>query len=235
MVATSFGSALLVCLYLGWGIATSPLPIAALLVMLLSKDARRTAVAFTATWLLLQAVAIAIFVVLASTLIHADPSPASDQRTGRAMLAVGIACFVLAGGLALWNRAHPNPSRGDKTRQFLQRAADAGPKDAAILAAASVLLNVTNIPYWVGMGVIVERARLNWPDRIVIIVLASIMASITFIVITIAAVLAQKRVDRAAEWGREKLSEHASAAGPVFALTCGFIFTFLGASDLGWI
>ncbi len=235
VTATSYGAALALCIYLGWGIATSPIPIAALFVMLLSKDSRRTSVAYTATWFVLQFLAIAACTWAARTFIHAAPTESHQHRIGAAMVAVGVACFALAGALALWNRAHPNPARGDKTRVFLKRAADAGPKDAAILAVLSGLLNVTNVPYWVGMGLIIQRAHLAWGERMSIVIAASVAASITFIVITAAAVLATARVNKIAAWGRDKLTEHASASGPIFALTCGFVFTFLGASDLGWI
>lgn len=235
MVGTSYGAALAFCAYLAWGLATSPMPIAALLVMLLAKDPRRTSTSFTVTWLALQFLAISAFAFAARTFIHVDPTKGEAHRTGTWMIGVGIACFVMAGALALWNRSHPNPSRGKSTRKFLDAAQNAGPKDAAYLALLMAIVNITNLPYWIGMGLMLERAHLSWPDRFSIIVICSIVASLTFIVITVAAALAEDRVKKLAAWGKDKLTKNSSAAAPFFAITCGIIFCFLGASDLGWI
>lgn len=232
---TSFGATLAICLYLGWGIATSPLPIAGLLVMLLSKRAKATAWAFTVTWLACQLVAISVFTVVARALASIRVTSSEKDTLAGLMLAVAAAMVIAGLVLVIKQRRHPDPNSGEHTREFLAKAADAGPRQAAGIAVTTAVLNVTNVPYWVGIGLMIHRSRLPLDDRVVLVVLSSIAASLTFILATLAVVVLGGRAERALNWGRDTLVKHSGSVVPSFLLISGACFGLLAAYDLGWL
>lgn len=232
---TSFGATLAICAYLGWGIATSPLPIAGLLVMLLSKQARATAWAFTITWLACQLMAITAFTMLARALASIRITTSEKDDIAGLMLAVGAAMVVAGAVMVVKQRRHPDPNSGGRTRDFLDSAAEAGPRQAAGIAVTTAVLNITNVPYWIAIGLMIHRSRLPIDDRALLVVLSAIAASLTFILATLAVVLLGERAERALAWGRKTLVKHAGSVVPSFLLMSGACVGLLAAYDLGWL
>jgi hypothetical protein len=231
----SFWATAAVVAYLGWGIATSPLPIAGLAVMLLSDRARTTAWAFTATWLACQVVAVTAFALLGGLLAGIDLTSRVKHDIGLAMLVTG-ALMVLGGcWVLIRQRRHPSPRAGQHTRAFLDRAAAAGPRSAASMAIGTALVNPTNLPYWAGMALVIQRARVGAPEEAALVALGAVFASLTFIVISSLVVVLGHRLDRPLDWARRELVRHSSSVVPGFLITSGAILGLLAASDLGWL
>ncbi len=230
---SSFSATLGLCVYLAWGLATSPLPLAGLAVILLSGRAGRAATAFTATWFGCQLVAISVFSFLAHYLVNLRETSHEKEILGICLLVLGSA-MMLSGAIVWWRqRNHPNPKNGQQTRAFLARAERAGPAEAWKLAIVTALLNITNVPYWAGIGLLIERSRLSVADKVSIIFVTSVVASVTFIFVTILVLASRGRLDRLLGRGRDFVLKHSGSVVPGFLAGCGVGAALVGASDLG--
>ena len=87
------------------------------------------------------------------------------------------------------------PENGQQT-WALARAERAGPGRAWKLAIVTALLNITNVPHWAGVGLLIERSRLSVADKVSIIFVTSVVASVTFIFVTILVLASRGRLDR---------------------------------------
>ena len=220
--------------YLAWGIATSPLPIAGVAVMLLSERAKRTATAFTAAWWMCQLVAISVFAVVAHYLLAMHVTTDERRALATALAVLGVA-MVFAGVVAvLWERWRPNPNSGAHTRAFLARAQVAGPRDAVGMALATSLFNITNLPYWVSIGLLIERSHAELATKVAVVLITSLVASSTFLVITAAVLLTGNRLAHRLESGRDFLVRHSGGVVPSFLIISGLVLIVLAGMDLGW-
>lgn len=231
----SFWATAAVVAYLGWGIATSPLPIAGLAVMLLSDHARKAAWAFTGTWLACQLAAVGVMTAIGSLFTGIDLTARVKHDIGWAMLVVGALMVVGAGVVFLRQRRHPSANAGSHTRDFLDRAAQAGPKSAASMAIGTALVNPTNLPYWAGMALVIQRARMGSGEDVALVLLGALAASITFIAISLLVSALGHRLDRPLDWTRRELVGHSASIVPGFLVTSGLVLILLAASDLGWL
>ena len=220
--------------YLAWGIATSPLPIAGVAVMLLSDQAKRTATAFTATWWACQLLAISVFSVIAHYLLNLHVS--ADERRDLAISLLVLGAIMAGAGvaLALRSRWRPRPDAGAHTRSFLTRAQAAGTREAMGMAVATSLFNITNVPYWVSIGLLIERSHADLAAKTGIVVLTSLVASSTFLVITAVVMLTGARFQARLEWGRDELVKHSGGVVPGVLLVSGLVLVVLAGFDLGW-
>ena len=221
--------------YLGWGIATSPLPLAGLAVMLLSDRARRTATVFTAVWLACQVVAIGLFTAGAGALAHLDISTRLKRDIAFGLMIVAAAMIVAAVVMMLRQRRHPDPSSGAATRAFLAKAEHAGAREAAGMAFATAALNVTNVPYWAGIGLLIQHARVPLGETAALVLLGAVSASLTFLLATILMFAVGSRVTPLLRWVRDELVRHSGSVVPGFLLISGAVLGLLAASDLGWV
>lgn len=228
------GASLGLVVYMGWGIATSPLPLAGMAVMLLSDQARRTAATFTAVWFACQVVAITAFTSVSHALVHLDVSSHTKRDIAYGLLAVGVCLLPAAAVMALRNRRHPSPNAGQHTKDFLDRAATAGPREAASMAFATAALNITNVPYWAAIALVIERAHTNTGGQVLLILVAAFAASITFLLAWLAMLLWGDRLHSRLEWLRDTLVRNAGSVVPGLLAITGVICIALAGIDLGW-
>lgn len=232
---SSYATALGLTSYLAWGIATSPLPLAGLAVILLARNPGRAASVFTAAWFGCQLVALSIFAFASHQLVRVQIG-ASEKET-LAYLLLGTAGVMLVAGVAIGYRdkRHPNPKNGQRTRDFLGRAERAGPADAVKLAVLTALLNITNVPYWVAIGLIIERSKVDPIDRISLILTSTLIASITFILITAVVMMTGDRSKALLARGRDFVLRHSGSVVPGFLIGSSVGLCLVAAGDLGWI
>ena len=232
---SSYATALGLTSYLAWGIATSPLPLAGLAVILLARNPGKSAGVFTAAWFCCQLVALSVFAFASHQLVRIQVG--AEEKQTIAYLLLGTGAVMLLAGLAIGyrDRRHPNPRNGQRTRDFLRRAEHAGPADAVKLAVLTALLNITNVPYWVAIGLIIERSKVDGLDRISLIVSASLVASVTFIVITAVVLMTGDRSKALLAKGRDFVLRHSSSVVPGFLIGSSIGLFLVAADDLGWI
>ena len=139
---------LLVC-GVAWGIATSPLPLAALVAILLTPKPAKSALAFTATWFIAIFASLYLMSFVGEGLSQLAPSQSVLVKAYWTCIVLGA--ILLLVGLSLWYRGRNRDKTKDqeRARRILEEAGEAGPRRAAIFAMASVVINVSNYPYFI--------------------------------------------------------------------------------------
>lgn len=173
---------------LALGVALSPLPVAALLLMLLSEHEIANARAFVVGWAGTLAVLAGAAAVSGLSFRASDPPPAVHAVE----LATGVALLAAAG--LVWRR-RPRTAAERPPSRWLTAVDGISQPGAFGLAAALVLLNVKDAALTVGAGAVIADAELPAGRTLIAIALFTALASLTVAVPFGLAVLAGDRAD----------------------------------------
>lgn len=194
------GAAIGEILPLALGIAISPIPIIAAILMLLSPKARVTSVGFLLGWTTGIVVAVTVFTLLSSIIPKDDPGGAKPVK-GIVSLVLGVAVLLLA--VKQW-RGRP---RGDQKPALPKwmRAIDEVTFPVALgLGFLLSALNPKNLIMGAGAGVDIGSASLDAGSIVVVIVVFTLVAACTVAVPVIAYLLAAAQLrgplDRLRGW-----------------------------------
>jgi threonine/homoserine/homoserine lactone efflux protein len=161
------GSAFGAVLPLAVGIAISPMPIIAAILMLLSRRARSTSLAFLLGWVFGIVIVVVIFTLL-SAILPATNSSAQRPIVGVVQLVLGILLLLLA--VRQW-RARPKRGATAKLPQWMGAIDSMTPTRGFVLAFILSGPNPKNLLLAVSAGVAIGAAGLSaWRSAIVIIV-----------------------------------------------------------------
>lgn len=175
---------------LALGIAISPIPIIAAILMLLSPKARGTSVGFLIGWLLGIVVAVVVFTLLSGLIPAADPD-ASQPIGGTIKIVLGVLLLLLAA--RQW-RSRPKPGETAALPKWMaaidQMTAGRGFVLAFILAA----VNPKNLLLAAGAGVAIGTAGLSVGADVLVIVIFVIVAACSVAVPVIGYLVAADRI-----------------------------------------
>ncbi|GAA0421678.1 GAP family protein [Leifsonia naganoensis] len=175
---------------LALGIAISPIPIIAAILMLLSPKARGTSVGFLLGWLLGIIVAVVVFTLLSGLIPAADPD-ASQPIGGTIKIVLGALLLLLA--LRQW-RSRPKPGETASLPKWMaaidQMTAGRGFGLAFILAA----VNPKNLLLAAGAGVAIGTAGLSVGADVVVIVIFVVVAASSVAIPVIGYLVAAERM-----------------------------------------
>ncbi|MFJ3391684.1 GAP family protein [Leifsonia aquatica] len=175
---------------LALGIAISPIPIIAAILMLLSPKARGTSVGFLLGWLLGIIVAVVVFTLLSGLIPAADPD-ASQPIGGTIKIVLGVLLLLLA--LRQW-RSRPKPGETATLPKWMaaidQMTAGRSLGLAFILAA----VNPKNLLLAAGAGVAIGTAGLSVGEDIVVIVIFVVVAASSVAIPVIGYLMAADRI-----------------------------------------
>ncbi|WP_025159388.1 GAP family protein [Leifsonia aquatica] len=175
---------------LALGIAISPIPIIAAILMLLSPKARGTSVGFLLGWLLGIIVAVVVFTLLSGLIPAADPD-ASQPIGGTIKIVLGVLLLLLA--VRQW-RSRPKPGETAALPKWMaaidQMTAGRGFVLAFILAA----VNPKNLLLAAGAGVAIGTAGLSVGADVLVIVIFVIVAACSVAVPVIGYLVAADRI-----------------------------------------
>jgi hypothetical protein len=87
----------------------------------------------------------------------------------------------------------------------------------------------------VAIGLIIERSKVDAFDRASLIVISSVIASITFILITAIVLLTGDRSKALLAKGRDFVLRHSSSVVPGFLIGSSVGLFLVAAGDLGWL
>ena len=211
---------------LALGVAISPVPIIAAILMLLSPGARGTSVGFLGGWVLGIVVAVVVFTLLASVLPDAEDST-SKPVAGALMIILGLLLLVLAA--KQW-RSRP---RGD-TEPALPRWM--GAIDTMTAARALVLgfllsaVNPKNLLMAAAAGIAIGSADLTLNGSVVAVAVFTLIAASTVAVPVIAYLLATDRMAAPLESLRTWLVKNNSTVMAVLLLVIGVVLVGKGIS-----
>ncbi len=103
------------------------------------------------------------------------------------------------------------------------------------MAFATAALNITNVPYWAAIALVIQRGHPTAVDRVGLVLLGAVAASATFLLASAAMVVLGDRIHPALRRGRDILTAHSGSVVPAVLLMSGAVIGLLAASDLGWL
>jgi threonine/homoserine/homoserine lactone efflux protein len=204
---------------LALGVAISPIPIIAAILMLLSPKARGTSVGFLLGWVLGIVVAIVLFTLLASVIPQSDPD-ASKPIAGTIKILLGAALLFLA--LRQW-RSRPKPGEEPDLPKWMAAidtmTAGRGFGLGFLLAA----VNPKNLLMGAAAGVIVGTAGLTTGEAAIAILVFVLIAASSVAIPVIAYLVASKRMAAPLESLRTWLVHNNAAVMSVLLLVIGVV------------
>jgi threonine/homoserine/homoserine lactone efflux protein len=175
---------------LALGIAISPIPIIAAILMLLSPRARTTGLGFLAGWVLGVVVAVVVFTLLASILPESgDDGP--KPIAGIIKIILGIGLLFLA--FRQW-RSRPHDDGQPTLPKWMAAIDSMTAARGLLLGFALSALNPKNLLMGVGAGVAIGVGDLTVGATIVTIVIFTLIAASTVALPVIAYLTAAKKV-----------------------------------------
>jgi Protein of unknown function (DUF2910). len=167
------GSAIGDTLPLALGIAISPIPIIAAILMLLSPKARGTSVGFLIGWVLGIVVAVVVFTLLSGLIPAADPN-ASKPIAGTIKIVLGLGLLLLA--LREW-RSRPKPGETPSLPKWMSAIDSMTAGRGFVLAFILAAVNPKNLLLAAGAGVAIGTAGLSAGSATVVILVFVIVAA----------------------------------------------------------
>ena len=126
---------------LALGVAISPIPIIATILMLLSPQARRTSLGFLTGWVTGIIVAVVVFTLL-SSLISGDPSATATTVAGIVKILIGVLLVALA--VKQW-RGRPKGDDTPELPQWMSALDTMSASRAALLGFVLAAVNPKNL------------------------------------------------------------------------------------------
>lgn len=172
------------------GIAISPVPIIAAILMLLSPKARVTSVGFLIGWVLGIVVAVTVFTAVSSALPDDDPD-ASKPIQGVIQLVLGLLLLLLA--VKQW-RGRPKGGQTPALPKWMQAIDTIGFPMALGLGFLLSAVNPKNLIMAAGSGVAIGAASLDLGSIVVVVLVFTLIAACTVAIPVIAFLLASDRL-----------------------------------------
>lgn len=175
---------------LALGVAISPIPVIAAILMLLSPKARVTSVGFLLGWVIGIVAAVTVFTLLSSVLPEEDPD-ASRPIRGVVQLVLGLLLFLLAFGQ--WRK---RPKAGeDAALPKWMRAIDTITFPVALgLGFLLSAVNPKNLIMAAGAGTDIGSGALSAGSTIVVVVVYTLIAASTVLVPVLGYLVASNRL-----------------------------------------
>jgi hypothetical protein len=213
---------------LALGIAISPIPIIAAILMLLSPKARGTSVGFLLGWLLGIVVAISVFTALSSVLPADDPD-AAKPIAGWIGIVLGVLVLLLA--LKQW-RGRPRPGEEAALPAWMSAIDTMTVGRALILGFLLAAVNPKNLLMAAGAGVIVGAAGLSGGDIVIAIAVFVLIAASSVAVPVLGYLLAASKIAAPLDRLRVWLVQNNATVMAVLLLVIGVVMVGKGIGKL---
>jgi threonine/homoserine/homoserine lactone efflux protein len=184
------GAAIGEILPLALGIAISPIPIIAAILMLLSPKARVTSVGFLLGWVIGIVVAVVAFTLLSSILPEDDPT-ASKPIQGVIQLVLGAILLLLA--IKQW-RGRPKGDEKPALPKWMQAIDKITFPVAFGLGFLLSALNPKNLIMAAGGGVAIGSASLDVGSVVVVVIVFTVIAACTVAIPVVAYLIAADKL-----------------------------------------
>lgn len=201
------------------GIAISPIPIIAAILMLLSPKARGTSIGFLLGWIIGILVAVTVFTLLSAVL----PSGATDDADpvrGVIRLVLGAALLVLA--LRRW-RSRPKPGEDAELPKWMSAIETMNAGKGFGIGFLLAAVNPKNLLLGAAAGVAIGSARLPTGSAVVVIVVFTAIAAASVAIPVVAYLVASKRMSGPLESLRAWLVHNNATVMAVLLLVIGFV------------
>ncbi|MGH3706234.1 MAG: GAP family protein [Agromyces sp.] len=204
---------------LALGIAISPIPIIAAILMLLSPKAKGTSVGFLIGWVLGIVVAVVVFTLLASIIPEQDPD-ASKPISGAIKLLLGAGLLFLA--LKQW-RGRPKDGEAAALPKWMSAIDSMTTVRGAVLGFLLSAVNPKNLLMAAGAGVLIGTAGLNGGEITLVTVIFVVIAACSVAVPVIAYLIASEKMAAPLESLRGWLVQNNATVMAVLLLVIGVV------------
>lgn len=175
---------------LALGIAISPIPIIAAILMLLSPKARSTSMGFLVGWVLGIVVAVVVFALL-SSILPKDDSDAPTPIAGVIKLILGAGLLFLA--VRQW-RSRPHGDAEPELPKWMSAIDTMTAVRALALGFLLSALNPKNLLMGIGAGVAIGSENLSGTETTVVIVIFTVIAAASVALPVVAYLVAAQKM-----------------------------------------
>lgn len=202
---------------LGVGVAISPVPIIAAILLLLSPRAKRSSTGFLLGWLTGILVAVVVFALLGSAIPERDPG-ASRPVAGAIQIVLGVALLLLA--LRQW-RSRPEAGEAPVAPKWMAAIDSLSFGKALGLGFMLAALNPKNLLLAVSAGVAIGTAGVGPGQAAVVAAVYTVLAVSTVAIPVLGYVAAAERLRGPLDAVRHWLLGHNAAIMAVLFLVLG--------------
>ena len=172
------------------GVAISPIPIIAAILMLLSPKAKSTSVAFLVGWIFGIVVAVVVFTLLSSVLPQ-DEAGAPSPAAGVIKIVLGLLLLVVA--LRQW-RGRPAEGEQGALPKWMSAIDSMTPVKGLALGFLLAAVNPKNLLLAGSAGLIIGSAQLTFGEDAVVVIIYTLLAGCTVLIPVIAYLVASARM-----------------------------------------
>jgi hypothetical protein len=205
---------------LALGVAVSPIPIIAAILMLFSPRASSTSTGFLLGWIVGIVVATAVFVLLAGS-IFTD----SGQSAGPSWTKIGIGALLVSLGLRQFRGRHEH-----KTPKWMSAIDTLTFGKSTGLGFLLAAVNPKNLLMAAAAGVAIGAAALSVGGDIVAVAVFTVLAASTVAVPVIAYLVARERMRRPLDAMKRWLEQNNATVMAVLLLVIGVVLIGKGIS-----
>ncbi len=222
------GSAVGDVLPLGIGVAVSPFPIIAVILMLFTRRAKSNAPAFLAGWIAgLAGVGVIVLVISNGVDVAADDEPWAGESALRTV--VGVLLLLLA----WWQwRSRPEEGRETQTPRWMQRLESANPAMALGLGAVLSGLNPKDTTLTILAAAAIAQAELSAGESVVTLAVFVAIATISVVApVTLYFALGERAEETLNGWKAWLIANNATVMAVLF-LVFGVVLVAQGTRGL---
>jgi threonine/homoserine/homoserine lactone efflux protein len=182
------------------GVAISPVPIIAVILMLFTSRAKQNSLSFLIGWVIGVVVAMSILISVAST---QDLAPGGEPSDTSSWIKLILGLLLILGAVRDW-RSRPAPGAEPKMPAWMQKIDTMKPGGAFGLAFLLSAVNPKNLLLTAGAAVTIAQANLSSSDTIIVVAVFTLIGSCTVAIPTIAYLImgskVQPQLDSAKAW-----------------------------------
>ncbi|MGN6125289.1 MAG: GAP family protein [Humibacter sp.] len=170
------------------GIAISPVPVIAAILMLLSPKAKSTGVGFLLGWVIGITVAVVVFTLLSSVLPASNPD-ATKPIIGVIDIVLGVLLLLI--GIRQW-RSRPGPGEEPKLPAWMMAIDTMTAARGFVLGLVLSAVNPKNLLLAVAAGLAIGSSSVVAWQQVIAIIIFVLIASCTIVVPVVAYLVASK-------------------------------------------
>ena len=210
------------------GVAISPIPIIAVILMLLAPKAGGTSAGFLVGWLVGIAGATTLFLLLAGT---ADLGSSSEPSAAASWVKLGLGALLLLLAAGQW-RSRPQPGAAPALPKWMTAIDQFTAGKAAGLGLALAAVNPKNLLMCVAAGTTIAGGDLSGGQDVWSVVLFTLLAASTVAVPVAAYAIGRKRMAGPLESLHVWLTAHNGAVMATLLLVIGVVLIGKGLGGL---
>jgi threonine/homoserine/homoserine lactone efflux protein len=198
------------------GVAISPFPIIAVILMLFSDRARQNSLAFMIGWIVGIVAALAILIVVAST---QDLSTGGPSNTA-AWIELTLGVLLVVAAIRQWGK-RPKPGEEAAMPGWMARIDTLKPGAALGLGLLLSALNPKNLLLIAGGAVVIAQADLGSTDTAIVVAVFTLIGACTVVIPTLGYLFFGPKVQPALDGAKAWLSANNTAVMAVLLLVIG--------------